>query len=225
MSVFRKAQNQVHSMQGNHIAGVATPASGARQVEMWHGRMDANSATPPHSHSTEEVVLFLKGSGKAMVGEREVRYEQGDTLILPPAQVHQIFAETESEFVAAMPIGGTVCFQPAMVDGTPVAIAFTVKIDFEVNQKSTTLSPGSIDDIPRYLEELHASPGGTTELVLGFGVAKEILQVRYSENWLHVEMNFCSQDPEGRQAAVQKVHHGRCLHGRSGVVRLDCRAG
>ena len=83
MSVFRKEQNQVHSMQGNHIAGVATPTSGAQQVEMWHGRMDANSATPPHSHDTEEVVLFLTGSGRATVADREVRYQPGDTLILP----------------------------------------------------------------------------------------------------------------------------------------------
>ena len=114
MSVFRKEQNQVHSLQGNHIAGVATPTSGAQQVEMWFGRMDANSATPPHSHDTEEVVHFMKGSGRATVGDREMRYQSGDTLILPPAQVHQIFAETESEFVGAMPIGGTV----TLPDGT-----------------------------------------------------------------------------------------------------------
>jgi quercetin dioxygenase-like cupin family protein len=114
MSVFRKEQNQVHSMQGNHIAGVATPANGARQVEMWHGRMDADSATPPHRHDTEEVVVFLKGSGRATIADREVRYQAGDTLILPANQVHQIFAETESEFVGAMPVGGTV----ALPDGT-----------------------------------------------------------------------------------------------------------
>jgi quercetin dioxygenase-like cupin family protein len=108
VSVFRKEQNQVHSMQGNHIVGVATPTSGAHQVEMWHGRMDADSATPPHSHDTEEVVLFLRGSGRATVAGREIRYQHGDTLILPPAQLHQIFAETDSEFVSAMPIGGTV---------------------------------------------------------------------------------------------------------------------
>jgi len=119
MPVFRQEQNQVHSMQGNHIAGVATPASGAQQVEMWRGRMDANSGTPPHSHDTEEVVLFLKGSGRAMVADREVRYRPGDTLILPPAQVHQIFAETESEFVAAMPIGGTVKLADGMVLDLP----------------------------------------------------------------------------------------------------------
>ena len=106
-SVFRKGQNQIHSMQGNHIAGVATPTSGAQQVEVWFGRMDAGSATPPHSHDTEEVVLFLKGSGRASVADREMHYQSGDTLILPAGQVHQIFSETDSEFVAAMPIGGT----------------------------------------------------------------------------------------------------------------------
>lgn len=108
MSVFRQEQHRVHSMQGNHVAGVATPASGARQVEMWRGRMDAGSATPPHSHDTEEIVHFLAGSGRATVDGREVRYEPGDTLILPPGQVHQIVAETDSEFVSAMPIGGTI---------------------------------------------------------------------------------------------------------------------
>lgn len=108
MSVFHQEQNRVHSMQGNHVAGVATPASGARQVEMWHGRMDAGSATPPHSHDTEEVVHFLAGSGRATIEGRELRYRPGDTLILPPGQVHQIVAETDSEFVSAMPIGGIV---------------------------------------------------------------------------------------------------------------------
>lgn len=109
MTVFRQDQNETHSLQGNHIAGVATPGRGARQVEMWRGRMDANAATPPHVHDTEEVVLFLTGSGRATVGDLEVTYQAGDTLILPPDQVHQIFADTESDFVSAVPIGGTVC--------------------------------------------------------------------------------------------------------------------
>lgn len=119
MSIFRNEENQVHSMHGNHIAGVATPGSGARQVEMWRGRMDAHSATPPHCHDTEEVVLFLKGSGRATVADRELRYQAGDTLVLPAAQVHQIFAETDSEFVSAMPIGGTVKLPDGVVLDLP----------------------------------------------------------------------------------------------------------
>jgi len=41
--------------------------SGAQQVERSQGLIDANSATPPHSHDVEEVVLFLTGSGPATV--------------------------------------------------------------------------------------------------------------------------------------------------------------
>ena len=114
MPVFRKELQQTHSMQGNHIAGIATPASGAQQVEMWHGGMDARTATPPHSHSAEEVVLFLKGSGRATVGTNDVRYRAGDTLILPADEVHQLFAEEDSEFVSAMPIASTI----KLPDGT-----------------------------------------------------------------------------------------------------------
>ncbi|MCP4635761.1 MAG: cupin domain-containing protein [Methyloversatilis sp.] len=114
MIVFPQDENRLHSMQGNHIAGVATPGSGARQVEMWRGHMEAGSATPPHRHSGEEVVLFLTGSGRATVDGQEVRYAAGDTLILPANAVHQIFAETESSFVSAMPLGDTV----SLADGT-----------------------------------------------------------------------------------------------------------
>lgn len=70
-------------------------------------------------HGADGLILFLKGSGRATVADREVRYRSGDTLILPPAQVHQIFAETESEFVSAMPIGGTVKLPDGLVIDLP----------------------------------------------------------------------------------------------------------
>lgn len=108
MPVFRHHQHQVHTLHGNHVTGIATPASGAREVEMWFGRMDANASTPPHSHDTEEVVHILTGSGRAIVSERLLHFQAGDTLVLPRGERHQIFAETDSTFVAAMPIGGTV---------------------------------------------------------------------------------------------------------------------
>lgn len=106
--VVHKDQKEVHSMMGNHIAGVATPGKQARQVEMWQGSMDTGAATPPHVHDTEEVVMFLTGRGHATVSGQEVRFEAGDTLILPAGEMHQIFAEAHCEFVSAMPIGGTV---------------------------------------------------------------------------------------------------------------------
>lgn len=116
-SLRRKEQSPVHSMEGNHIAGVATPSTGARQVEMWLGRMDAGSATPPHRHDTEEVVYFIKGSGRACVAGQEMRFAGGDTLRLQAGQVHQLFCETACEFISAMPMGGTISLPDgAMID-------------------------------------------------------------------------------------------------------------
>lgn len=119
MSVFRNDQNEVHSLHGNHIAGVATPTSGARQVEMWRGRMEAQSASPPHRHDTEEVVLFLKGNGRATISGREIRFQAGDTVMLPAGELHQLFADTECEFVSAMPLGGTVQLPDGVVMDLP----------------------------------------------------------------------------------------------------------
>ncbi|MBI3781975.1 MAG: cupin domain-containing protein [Deltaproteobacteria bacterium] len=90
------------------MIGLATPSRGAQSTEMWRGRMDPGAATPPHVHEHEEIVYILAGEGRATVGDQEVRYRSGDTMILPGGKVHQIFAETNTDIVSAMPIGGTV---------------------------------------------------------------------------------------------------------------------
>ena len=106
--LFHQDQDVTHELHGNHMIGVATPSRGARSVEVWRGRMDAGAATPPHRHDHEEVVVILSGSGRATVDGQEIRYQPGDTIILPGAKVHQIFAESDTEFVAAMPIGSAI---------------------------------------------------------------------------------------------------------------------
>ena len=104
MSIFHAHQNQTFSLAGNHMSGLATPARGASSVEVWRGTMDAGAATPPHQHEHEEIVVFLSGHGRATIGMQEVPYQAGDTVILPPRTVHQIFAEAETELFAAMPV-------------------------------------------------------------------------------------------------------------------------
>jgi quercetin dioxygenase-like cupin family protein len=108
MAVFGSDQDRVHELHGNHMIGLATPSRGAQHTEMWRARMDPGAATPPHAHDYEEVVLVLAGTGRAAVGDEEIRYKPGDTVILPAGKVHQIFAETETDMVAAMPIGSTI---------------------------------------------------------------------------------------------------------------------
>lgn len=98
----------VHESSGSHVAGVATPSRGSREIEMWVGRMEAGASSPPHTHDTEQVLHFLSGRGWVNLNGREIAYEAGATVILPAGSVHQVVAETESGFVAAMPAGGTI---------------------------------------------------------------------------------------------------------------------
>ena len=108
MAIFRFAEETRFSLQGNHIAGLATHGRSAEEVEVWRARMDEGAATPPHQHDTEEVVVFLSGRGRARVGDDEVVFAAGDTLILPAGKVHQIFSDTESESIAVMPLRSTI---------------------------------------------------------------------------------------------------------------------
>jgi quercetin dioxygenase-like cupin family protein len=114
--LYHRDQDQTYELNGNHMSGVATPSRGAASVEVWRGTMDAGAATPPHQHEHEEVVLVLAGHGRAVVDGREVRYQAGDTVILPPGKVHQIFADSATELVAAMPLASPICTP----DGAPL---------------------------------------------------------------------------------------------------------
>jgi quercetin dioxygenase-like cupin family protein len=108
MAIFHRAEEREFLLEGNHVAGLATPTRHAEQVEVWRARMDAGSATPPHQHDYEEVVVVLSGRGRARVGDEEVTFSAGDTLILPAGKLHQIFSETASESIAVMPLRSTI---------------------------------------------------------------------------------------------------------------------
>ena len=103
MVVIPAGTAQRFSLEGNHIAGVANPRRGAPQVEVWHCRVDAGSATPPHRHDHEEVVVVVSGRGRARLGDEELSWGPGDTLILPADRLHQLFADTDAVYVAVMP--------------------------------------------------------------------------------------------------------------------------
>lgn len=102
MAVHHREEETRFTLLGNHIAGLA-PSGETPNVEVWRARMDAGAATPLHRHDYEEIVVVLSGRGRAVVGNQEVSFAPGDTLVLPAGELHQIFSETESESIAVMP--------------------------------------------------------------------------------------------------------------------------
>jgi len=89
--VIPHAGIQSFEHRGNKIQGLSTKSKGAKEFEVWHASIAANSSTPPnHSHETEEVFIFLKGKGKAIVGGVETLFEAPCTVILPARVAHQV---------------------------------------------------------------------------------------------------------------------------------------
>lgn len=109
--VTRLTEVRDFTLAGNQMYGLATPRHGAREVEVWLSRVDPEAETPVHSHSTEEVVVILRGRGEVRrIGAETNTFEAPCTLILPPFELHQI-ANTGREIlelIAAMPAGSRI---------------------------------------------------------------------------------------------------------------------
>jgi len=96
---------------GNTMYGLATPARGAWEVEVWLQRSEPGAETPLHSHSSEEVIVVLRGRGEVRrVGGERVRFEAPSTLLLPGHELHQIVNTGQEmlEAVAVLPAGSKV---------------------------------------------------------------------------------------------------------------------
>jgi quercetin dioxygenase-like cupin family protein len=110
MTIVRHQDIRTYELQGNTIAGLATPGRGARQVEVWHTILAPGAATPPHVHADEEVVVVLRGRGEIQIGEARHPFEAPCTLIAPAGIPHRL-ANTEMgplEALAALPLGSAV---------------------------------------------------------------------------------------------------------------------
>lgn len=104
---------------GNRYAGLARPATGARELVVARALKEPGAASVAHSHDREEVVVVLAGEAIARVGDEEHRLGPGDTLIVPPGVVHQVSnpGPATLECVLAKP-AGIGFFAP---DGEPMA--------------------------------------------------------------------------------------------------------
>lgn len=109
--VARLADVQEFELGGNTMYGLATPAGGAREVEVWMQRSHPDAETPIHSHSAEEVLVVLRGRGEARrIGKETVTFEAPCTIILPGHELHQV-ANTGRELleiIAVLPAGSKV---------------------------------------------------------------------------------------------------------------------
>lgn len=92
-SAYIIPHNQIKEFKnnGNSIRGIATAIQGASEYEVWRTSIKIGGKTPIHTHQSEEVFIFLKGQGKAVIGKKSIPFTAPCTLIAPAGIPHQYF--------------------------------------------------------------------------------------------------------------------------------------
>lgn len=91
MIVIDQQRPQATLLPGIAHATWAGTANGLAELSVWRQTMAPGSATPPHSHDCDEVVLCLSGWGEVHSAGEVQRFGADTTLVLPRGRVHQLF--------------------------------------------------------------------------------------------------------------------------------------
>lgn len=85
---------------GRVISVKTTPAKGnASAIAVGAAALPAGYTTPPHSHVSEEVAVFLSGSGGVDIDGVVYPVEEGTVLVTPSNSVHTTFADENGPLV------------------------------------------------------------------------------------------------------------------------------
>ena len=90
MHVLRNAERAAAALPGIEHLTIACREQGLARLSVWRQSMAPGSATPPHHHDCEEVVLVLEGDGEVHIGGKVIAFGPDTTLVLPPRVPHQI---------------------------------------------------------------------------------------------------------------------------------------
>lgn len=106
---------------GAELKGIATPSLGAKQYEVWRSSIAPGGCTPIHTHETEEIFIFLSGTGKVNVGGVETAFEAPCTVICPAHVEHQFFntGDTPSDQIVVLGIDSEIIDQDHMTMHLP----------------------------------------------------------------------------------------------------------
>ena len=91
MNVVAQSAPSATPIPGVAHATWAGKEDGLTQLSVWRQTLAAASATPPHMHDCDEVVMCHAGSGELHTDGTVQHFGADTTLILPKGHIHQIF--------------------------------------------------------------------------------------------------------------------------------------
>jgi len=90
MQIIRNADLPRAALPGLAHVTLAGSKNGLRNLSVWRDSIAPGSATPPHRHDCEEVVLIQAGRGTLHYEGEAHRFGPDTTLVVPRNALHQI---------------------------------------------------------------------------------------------------------------------------------------
>jgi mannose-6-phosphate isomerase-like protein (cupin superfamily) len=121
MSVIANATREHFRAPGIDHQTLASHRDGLAGLEVWNQRLEPNAETPVHYHECEEVVVVLRGSGRAVIAGEAQEFGPDSTLVIPPRVVHQLINTGDGPMllIAALSASPARVFAP---DGSEIAV-------------------------------------------------------------------------------------------------------
>lgn len=121
MHVISNQQPVPSPIPGIAHVTLAGQEEGLSKLSVWQQSVAPGSATPPHRHDCEEVVICSRGTGELRLGDKVERFAHDTTVIIPANAEHQIVnvGSEPLQFVAVFSMSPVQAFFP---DGTAIEL-------------------------------------------------------------------------------------------------------
>jgi quercetin dioxygenase-like cupin family protein len=121
MNVIENSKLPRTALPGVEHITLAGSENGLSSLSIWKQSIAPGSATPPHRHDCEEVVLIAEGCGELHLDGQVHRFGPDTTLVIPRNAPHQIInvGDETIELVGVFAVSPVEVFFP---DGQPVEL-------------------------------------------------------------------------------------------------------
>lgn len=124
MHVIKNSELSRATLPGIEHVTLAGSENGLKSLSIWKQSVAPGSATPPHRHDCEEVVLIETGSGELHMDGKVHRFGPDTTLVVPRNVPHQIInvGDAPLELIGVLAATPVAVFFP---DGQPIELPWS----------------------------------------------------------------------------------------------------
>ena len=107
MPVERAADHPAFEIGGNAVTSFAAPARGAEEAALFQIELPAGGGLPPHRHDHFDVFTMTAGAGTMHLGEEVAALDAGDSVVVPPDELHWLVAGGDGATIVVTMLAGT----------------------------------------------------------------------------------------------------------------------